>query len=1165
MKKIKWLVLVIAFGIGTIGSAAEIETVEVQTEESCQSEAELSVMEADEQSNDAKSGDIWPEIENMTESMSVLTEEELIIENNAIDSIEEDPFVKKMAELEAMNVSDAVGNYSVTDFGGNGADGIDDTPAFIQALETARISDVPVKITVPAGTYYINKSIAIYSDTTLVLDKNALVISTATDDTMLYARHLNADGSVCRGDKSCTHGGYSQIQNVTIQGGVWNRNDKDGKGDNSIFCIRHGKNITIKDLTCKNCTNHHLNLSGVDTALIQNVKFLDHVMYTGKSINFWKEWEIGDAERYNAIEAVHLDYITDDGEPGCFPNDGTASRNITIQNCTFKNVFAGVGTHHFVPDNKTNTVVIKDNKFYNLSGNCVNACGFDGMTVNGNVGESIGTLVYAINSNFICENNSISKTVSNVVYAVNSSTAKIIGNDIIEAGAAAIRGNENSYLEVQDNTISHPAMHGISVSDESKLLALNNTIVKSCFTGICGDRNCQMTIRKNTIESSGIHGIAAADGTVLIAENNVVNVPENCGIYLENGCNGSSISDNQISDAKGVGIMLCINCSNGEIIRNTIINAVSAGIGIVENSTGCIVKENTIKDTIENGIYIYDNSSADITENSIKKAGTAGIRISQNCQATVQKNIIESSGTHGISAANGTTLSAVGNTITNPGIHGIFFNTFCDNSVVTENQISGAKNVGIMFYANCKKGIVTENTIEFVSTGISIVENSTECIVKKNIINNTVENGIYINDDSSAVLSGNNVTKPGTAGIRADQNCQITADENTVTSAGTYGISVANGSILTASKNTVKNPKKIGIFLSACKSGSKLDGNTVEDSGSAGIYVYCTLGCTVTNNTVKNSGGHGIHAAGTAYTKCTVTVKGNTAVTKSQTSSDICLGNNCKGCIVQDNVVGDRGFTAADPYSYTGKNNVKTHQHVWKEIVDKKATCASAGSRHKECSVCGKKQEKTVIKATGKHTYGSWKVTKEATVFAAGQKSRSCTVCQKTETAAVAKLNATIRVSMTSIPLKVKQSYTIKVEGLAKGDKVKSWESSDKKIAAVNSKGKIIAKKKGSATVTVELASGLKKKIAVKVQSGTVKTTKIRINVTKKTLENGKNFTLKVILTPQTSQQKVEYSTSNKEVATVNSKGVVKGKKKGTAVITVTSGSKKVKCKVTIK
>ena len=47
--------------------------------------------------------------------------------------------------------------------------------------------------------------------------------------------------------------------------------------------------------------------------------------------------------------------------------------------------------------------------------------------------------------------------------------------------------------------------------------------------------------------------------------------------------------------------------------------------------------------------------------------------------------------------------------------------------------------------------------------------------------------------------------------------------------------------------------------------------------------------------------------------------------------------------------------------------------------------------------------------------------------------------------------------------------------------------------------------------------------------------------------------------------KKITFKSSNKKVATVTSKGVVKGLKKGTATITVQSGSKKMTCKVTVK
>ena len=54
-------------------------------------------------------------------------------------------------------------------------------------------------------------------------------------------------------------------------------------------------------------------------------------------------------------------------------------------------------------------------------------------------------------------------------------------------------------------------------------------------------------------------------------------------------------------------------------------------------------------------------------------------------------------------------------------------------------------------------------------------------------------------------------------------------------------------------------------------------------------------------------------------------------------------------------------------------------------------------------------------------------------------------------------------------------------------------------------------------------------------------------------------------LEPITCVQKAVYTSSNKKIATVSSKGVIKAKKKGKATITVKVGKKKVKCKVTVK
>lgn len=73
--------------------------------------------------------------------------------------------------------------------------------------------------------------------------------------------------------------------------------------------------------------------------------------------------------------------------------------------------------------------------------------------------------------------------------------------------------------------------------------------------------------------------------------------------------------------------------------------------------------------------------------------------------------------------------------------------------------------------------------------------------------------------------------------------------------------------------------------------------------------------------------------------------------------------------------------------------------------------------------------------------------------------------------------------------------------------------------------------------------------------------TKIKLNTTKKTINVGDTFKLKVSGTKKT----VKWSTSNKKVATISSKGKVTGKGKGSCTITAQVAGKKLNCKVTVK
>lgn len=139
-------------------------------------------------------------------------------------------------------------------------------------------------------------------------------------------------------------------------------------------------------------------------------------------------------------------------------------------------------------------------------------------------------------------------------------------------------------------------------------------------------------------------------------------------------------------------------------------------------------------------------------------------------------------------------------------------------------------------------------------------------------------------------------------------------------------------------------------------------------------------------------------------------------------------------------------------------------------------------------------------------------------------------------------------------------------------NKTLNYRSGNSKVVSVNAKGQITAKKKGTATVSVKTTDGTNivvyYRVTVKQLVTSVKLNKKAISLKAKGKAKQKTYTLKATVSKDANNKKVKWTTSNKKVAVVNSKGKVTAKKKGTCYISVTStdGSRKsAKCKVTVK
>ena len=246
------------------------------------------------------------------------------------------------------------------------------------------------------------------------------------------------------------------------------------------------------------------------------------------------------------------------------------------------------------------------------------------------------------------------------------------------------------------------------------------------------------------------------------------------------------------------------------------------------------------------------------------------------------------------------------------------------------------------------------------------------------------------------------------------------------------------------------------------------------------------------------------------------------------------------------------------------------HTHTWDEgKITKASTCTKKGTKTVTCTVCGKTRNQEVSVVA--HKFTTWKTTTAATALAPAKQTHKCSTCGKTETRNYGnKLKPSIKVNISSILLKTSQKTTLlRVSGLAKGDSIVSWKSSNTNIAKVygRSNGTCTIQagtRSGKAIITIALRSGLKKNITVTVQKTTVKTTKSTGVATSLKLKRNQKATLKPVLQPLTSGEKITYKSSNTKIAIVNSKGQITARSKGTATITVTSGRKSVRCKVIV-
>ena len=163
-----------------------------------------------------------------------------------------------------------------------------------------------------------------------------------------------------------------------------------------------------------------------------------------------------------------------------------------------------------------------------------------------------------------------------------------------------------------------------------------------------------------------------------------------------------------------------------------------------------------------------------------------------------------------------------------------------------------------------------------------------------------------------------------------------------------------------------------------------------------------------------------------------------------------------------------------------------------------------------------------------------------------GKVTANCTV-KVTQKATGMKLSAA------SLILDVGESYTLEVTFNPKNTTETKvlWSVSDKSVAKVDAKGKVTAIAAGETLITAKSSNGLTAVCKVKVNQPVGN---IELNYTEYSLAVDDELELEVTFdNDDVTNKKVKWKSSQSSIASVDKNGVVKGKKGGVAIITVTA------------
>ncbi|MCI9072823.1 MAG: DUF4214 domain-containing protein [Lachnospiraceae bacterium] len=456
------------------------------------------------------------------------------------------------------------------------------------ALNEAQYSQEMVTVTIPAGTYNLNSSLLVYSNTTI--------------------RAEGADITVNGGQAVLTHSRYITPTNIKISGGIWR-----SEADQAIAFDLPGSGILLENLTVYGSRNS----VGI---LLKNVK---DSQVNGCKID---GVAVGMKLLYCSNIQISSNTITNSAESGIFAEH---IENMKVNGNTIKKC----GKYGIWFDWEKSSVI---------KGNTLDGCAIDPARA----GHGEGLVIQHGEGTWVEENKiynveSHTPNYGNGVIISFSKSITVRGNTVVNSGNHGLQASyASTNVYFNDNTVNNSGKMGISVSRGSSADLTGNVINNSSGSGIVYDgknweqgsgkvsgtvKNCvingsksegmhielaEVTVQGTTIRNSTNYGVLVVDDSIAIFEDNVIRQdqvdPGAIGVVVNPGA-GAGLFNNRI-------------CNFGQS-------------GIVQNPGGAIIGEdNQIMVEADsfraNAVFLRDEQRAEgIRNNSLFLKALSGTQV----------------------------------------------------------------------------------------------------------------------------------------------------------------------------------------------------------------------------------------------------------------------------------------------------------------------------------------------------------------------------------------------------------------------------------------------------------------------------------------------------------------------------------------------------------